>query len=231
MLRCLDMTPLQRDAWARALTVIGFASCVASAQSHTASPAAGIAARAGVSGVTLPSRRRERVSMRGTVRTIRPWPTVTHWWDVEIDGSGALESRTLRLYAESRDDVPLREHDTIDADVDCTRGGWHYVCSVVVRDAAGALLFAVAASGEAIPGWTASPAPRSPTAHGRQNEPLVLEHDGHRVTTDPTHWRALDASDGRWSVLGYASRSYEDPRPPESVDYDFYAVRRIGRAP
>lgn len=190
----------------------------------------------GVAAVELPNRQRQRRVLEGPVASVQLWRPreFSDWWTVELAGAGAADTRRFNVYAASRASVPLRDGQTIRATIDCTSGGWHYVCDGVVESAAGDLLFAASGSGTdgLAPGWhLVGPAARGVLRDGRLIHTLAFEHAGGRTTTRLSGWTSVRAPDGEWLVTGAFS---EWPpgrrRVPEAVDYTTYAITRLGAA-
>lgn len=192
----------------------------------------------GVSSFGLSEHRREVVDVRGAVRSVSP---SDGGFLIEIDVGSAPE-HAFRVGATRRRDIPLAIGQVIDAHVDCISPGWHDVCSGVVLDDAGALLFAVAASGEEAlaPGWRLVGDGPPVRGLGRVEQPLVLEHTSAgqpptRVSTTGVGWRRVTTSDGAWLVSGsYSHTVYAtatEARVPDAVDYRSYAITRAPAPP
>lgn len=178
---------------------------------------------AGVGAVALPGHAREAIAVRGRVLSIRG---AGSWWTIETDSAPS----SFLLYAAREADIPIRVGDSIDAAIDCQHGGFHYVCSAVVRDGAGELLLAVAGDGEPTlaPGWALVGDGPRPRGTGRIEQPLVLEHLGARITTRVSRWRTVRAADGVWRIHGsYSHVVGTAVRVPDSVDYRSYAITRV----
>jgi hypothetical protein len=206
------------------LALLTLASSMLSTTSAQAKPG-------GVSSVALPDHRRAAITVRGIVRALRAEGS---WFVIETDAVAPAEGR-FTVSADSRANIPIAVGDSIDARVDCTYPGWHYVCNGVVRDGSGALLFAVAGGGEEslAPGWKLVGDGPPVRGQGRVEQSLVLEHTipGQpplRVTTATIGWRTLRAPDGEWLVSGTYTHTVGDgPRVPDSVDYRQYAITRV----
>lgn len=187
----------------------------------------------GVGAIQLADRQRVRRVIAGAVVSVQPWRRheIPDWWIVELAGAGAPEARTFVAMADSRAGLPLRVGEAIRATIDCTRGGWHYVCDGAVATAAGELLFASSGSGEdgAAPGWRLVGHSANGVANGdRLQHTLELEHAGGRTTTALSGWTSVLAPDGEWLVTGgFSEWDPQRPRLPEAVDFTTYAITRV----
>jgi hypothetical protein len=190
-------------------------------------------ARSGPSSVALESRRRELKIFQGHVKKMHRPKSLDGWTRIELDSSGAGLERSFRLLATRMDLLPFKAGDVIWAKIDCTRGGWHLVCDLVLRDAAKKLLLIISGSGDAAlaPDWKIEPGRvlREQKRTGgersvRRELGLSMSHAGRTALTDH-RWRRLVTSDGVWLLTGSAV-AWEGTRPPDAVNYTTYAIMR-----
>ena len=190
----------------------------------------------GPSGVHLEGR--EVKIFQGRVQEIRPPKGgigLDAWSTVVLAGSGPVAQRTFRILMDSPKALPFKVGDSISAKIDCSRGGWHHVCDLVLRNAAKALLLVIAASGDItlVPGWTITTGPvlRVDSRKGsgksiRRELGLIMTFSGRTAVTHSKGWRRLATTDGTWIVTGRAV-AWEGLRPPEGVDYTSFAIMRV----
>ena len=187
----------------------------------------------GIGAIQLVDRQRVRRVIAGTVVSVQPWrrPEISGWWIVELAGAGAPDARSFVATAESRESLPVRVGEALRATIDCSRGGWHYVCDGAVATASGELLFASSGSGAdgVAPGWRLVGHSARGVANGdRLQYTLELEHAGGRTTTARSGWTSVRAPDGEWLVTGaFSEWNPRRPRVPEAVDYTTYAITRV----
>jgi hypothetical protein len=210
------------------------------ARAQTARDQSTAARVAGVGIFDFEARVRERRHFHGAIERIEP-PTVDAGagggvGHVVLAGAEPESARTLRMYFEPTLRAPFRVGEVIDADVDCTVGGFHFVCDSIVRDATGSLILAVIGSGrrDLLSDWTISDGAvfvreQDPNIHGhsvRMEFALAFTHRGRTGISRGTRWKQLVTPDGTFVFRGSGVR-WEGLRPSEGVDYSTYAITRV----
>jgi hypothetical protein len=180
-------------------------------------------ARAAATAVALEGAREAR-TIRGRVQRIEPGRGTSGldaWTQVVTDGGD------FRLLLEPNGYLPFAVQDVIDAAVDCTRGGFHLVCDVVVRDDTGAVLLIISGSGaDLVPGWTVELGAAGEHFRGRVTHGLIVRYAGQTVTVPADTWVRITEPAGAWLVTGRAVR-WTGTRPPDAVDHQTYAISRV----
>jgi hypothetical protein len=153
--------------------------------------------------------------LRGAIASIAAVPDSKGWFDIQIVGDDAPDTRTLRIGTKAR--LPFTAGDVLDVRWQKHMVGWNaWDIDLELRDATGGLWAALYTTLDEHEGWTFEILPAGDGAPCR----IALTHQGRRAVIPTGAWRKLETQDGTWgAAVDCPEEMHRDPKDPLIPDY------------